>query len=62
MTEERRQFLSEALQSLTTDHVKRLQQLMNILSKPEDHEDQTGVEEKEDALEELIGEGILNYW
>lgn len=54
MTEERRQFLSEALQSLTTDHVKRLQQLMNILSKPEDHEDQTGVEEKEDALEELI--------
>jgi len=54
MSEERRQFLSDALQSLTTDHVKRLQQLMDTLSKPEDEEDQTEIEEKEDALEELI--------
>ena len=56
MDEERRQFLSEALQNLTTDHVKRLQQLMDTLAKPEDGpNDQSEVEEKEDALEELIG-------
>jgi len=55
MDEERRQFLSEALQNLTTDHVKRLQQLMDTLAKPEDGpNDQSEVEEKEDALEELI--------
>lgn len=56
MDEDRRRFLSEALQSLTTDHVKRLQQLMDTLAKPDDDEDggQDDVEEKEDALEELI--------
>ncbi len=57
MDEDRRRFLSEALQSLTTDHVKRLQQLMDTLAKPDEDEDggQDNVEEKEDALEELIG-------
>ena len=54
MDEDRRQFLTEALQSLTSDHVKRLQQLMDTLAKPDD-DDQTDVEEKEDALEELNG-------
>jgi len=52
LDEDRRQFLTEALQSLTSDHVKRLQQLMDTLAKPDD-DDQTDVEEKEDALEEL---------
>jgi len=55
MDEDRRRFLSEALQSLTTDHVKRLQQLMDTLGKADDDDDdQDDVEEKEDALEELI--------
>ena len=55
MDEDRRRFLSEALESLSSDHVKRLQQLMDTLTKPADDDDQAGVEEKEDALEELIG-------
>ena len=58
MDEDRRQFLSEALESLSSDHVKRLQQLMDTLTKPADDDDQAGVEDKEDALEELIGKSI----
>jgi len=54
MDEDRRQFLSEALESLSSDHAKRLQQLMDTLTKPADDDDQAGVEDKEDALEELI--------
>lgn len=48
---ERREFLTNALQSMTIDHVKRLQQLMDLLTKSDEH---VTDEEKEDALEELI--------